>query len=225
MSVKVDRNAHRTLTLFLSSCKSTVGDKVIDKFACYKGQFPADFYSILDELAWIIDWTSTGKIGEIPNNVFYKIMQYAKRESIDILSADDICLFFGGEDHLDTARSSCLVYDDLSPEQKLAGHLTIPVRITEIKEGYIVGEIVYNSISVRNLVNIFQDVCEGDVVLVHFSTIVMVNPSESLLKKLEEMQNLFISSSFSGIKEILYSTTSDQTQAKIDKYFKNIGTH
>jgi hydrogenase maturation factor len=220
MSVKIDKKAHRTLTLFLSSCRSTVGDKVIDAFSSYKGEFPIDFHEILGELSWIIDWTLTGRAGEKPDNVFYNIIEYAKRESIRVLSPNDICIFFGGEDHLITAKNSCLVYGDLTQEQKIAGHLTIPVIITEISDNNISGEIVYNNLPVRNLVNIFEDVKVGDIVLIHFSTIVMSKPSKSLLEILEKMQDLFIINELSKVSEISYSTTSAQAKAKIDKYFK-----
>ncbi|NTU70034.1 hypothetical protein HGB13_04435 [bacterium] len=210
MSVKVDERAYRTLTLFLISCQSTVGEEVLKAYFSYKGEIPATFEDILGDYAWTIE--------KVPNNVFLKLIQYAESNAVSILTAEMICLYFGSEEHLDTAKNSCIVYGDLTQEQKIAGHLTLPVRITSITDGKISGEITYNGLEVDNIFDVVGNVQIGDIVLIHFATIVLYNPSPDLVTRLTKMQNHFAITELKNITKLKYPITLDNTIKRLHKY-------
>jgi len=211
MTVRLDEQAYRTLKLFLLSCHSTLGEEALITFFKFKGPFPADLRDALRDFSWVIE--------ELPDNVFKRLEEDAQKTNKTELSAQDICLFFGGQEHFSVIEKSCIVYADLSPKERLVGHLTLPVRVTDIYENKLSGQVTYNGLQVSNIFNVFENVVFGDIVLVHFATVVLANPSQALLAKLADTQQDLFTGNITGVDKLSYKDTYTNTKEKIQKYY------
>ncbi len=211
MTVRLDEQAYRTLKLFLLSCHSTLGEEALITFFKFKEPFPTELRDTLRDFSWVVE--------ELPGNVFKRLEEYAQKTNKTELSAQDICLFFGGREHFAVVEKSCIVYVDLLPKERLAGHLTLPVRVTDIYDNKLSGQVTYNGMQVSNIFNVFEDVVFGDIVLVHFATVVLANPNQALLAKLTDIQQDIFTGNIAGVDKLFYKDTYTNTKEKIQKYY------
>lgn len=209
MLVKLDESGYKTLKMFLLSCPATVGEKALDKYYQYKGKFPVLIEDILGEFSWVIT--------EIPNNAFARLIDYAEIRKTEIVGSEFICLFFGGKEHLAATQNTCVIFDDLTNDEKMAGHMAMPIKVQKIEGHKISGQIIRSSMKVENVYNVFSDVSVGDTVLVHFATVVLPNPSETLTDQLIDRQKSFRENELIKVDKIKYKLAFRNTRKKIKK--------
>lgn len=209
MPVKIDESGYNTLRMFLLSCPATIGEKALDKYYQYKGNFPVSIEDILGEFFWVIT--------EIPNNAFARLISYAKKRSLKIIDSDTVCLFFGGKEHLEATQNTCVIFDDLSNDEKMAGHMAMPIKVKKISGKKISGKIAGHGMAVENIYNPFSEISVGDTILVHFATVINPTPTQELIKKLYNMQKSFRENELAKVDKIKYNLAFENTKKKIEK--------
>jgi len=210
-SIEIDESGYRTLKKFLISCVPSVPEIALRTIFTYKGSFPTTFEEMLGEFAWMLD--------KIPNNVFTSLRDFAKKHSFPCITNEAVLLSFGSPEHLERAKQSCIVYSGLTNEQKIVGHLTLPVRVTQEERGLFTARFIYKKHPiVRNVFDPSGEAKIGNIILVHLGIVVAIDPSEELLNDLADLKQDFRAEDLSKISEIDYSEILNDTLRRMKIY-------
>lgn len=214
--IKLDKSGYSTLTNYLLSCQVSIPEKTLNSFFNYKGSFPTTFREIIGEDFDILI--------DIPDIVFVNLIDFAEKHSFAEINDEAICLFFASKKHLETAKHSPITEKGLNYSQWIIGHLTWPGRVIEKENGLITvqgidagGKVDKDHPGFKKVIDLSGRAEVDSIVLVHFGIVVLVEPSQKLLKKLFDIRSEF-HGEIPKISEIDYSLALKDTKKRLKKY-------
>lgn len=211
--IKMDEPGYRTLKNVLIGCIPSVPEVVLKTFYSYKGLFPVTFEVILgNEFMEIVE--------TIGKNVFVNLQIFAKEHSTSCINTKAVCLYFGGPEHVEAINKCPMVYPDLkTKEKRIVGDQATAYKVIKIKNGLIAARSIYNKdLIVEGVIDPSGKAKVGSIVIIHLTTVIVVDPSDELLRTLFNLQKDFREQYLLKVTNITYDATRKATLKRMKNY-------
>lgn len=208
MAVPIEPAALRTLKKIFVSCSPTIPELALAKILSFNRLSSlVTFEAILQDDSYII-----------PNTVLGRLEKYALDNKFEVINQKMVYFFFGGPAHLESVKNAGSPNPDLSYEEMIVAHMLIPAIITG--SSTITAKSLQSDVVLENLVDPDNKLENGDVALIHFATIIEVNPPSRFVKELLKEQSHFLKESLKAVEVITYKETTESTRERIARYLK-----